>query len=72
MLDLKIVLKTVGCVFRRSGISAAGSATMEPFRGSAETAADVGEGIGNNEVGGERETADEKETVGGRDTVGVK
>lgn len=70
LLDLKIVLKTVGCVFRRSGISAAGSATMEPFRGSAETVADVREGIGNNETDSERKTADEIETVGRKETVG--
>jgi sugar transferase EpsL len=32
-LDLRILAKTVGAVVRREGISAAGQATMEPFRG---------------------------------------
>jgi lipopolysaccharide/colanic/teichoic acid biosynthesis glycosyltransferase len=33
-LDLKILLKTLVKVFRREGISQAGRATVEPFRGS--------------------------------------
>jgi lipopolysaccharide/colanic/teichoic acid biosynthesis glycosyltransferase len=33
-LDLRILAKTVGAVVRREGISAAGQATMEPFRGT--------------------------------------
>lgn len=32
-LDLRILIKTVGVVFRRSGINAADSATMPPFQG---------------------------------------
>ena len=32
--DIRIIVKTVGCVFGRKGISAQGSATMEPFTGS--------------------------------------
>lgn len=35
MGDVKIIFKTVACVLKREGISAEGSATMEPFRGSA-------------------------------------
>lgn len=34
MLDLKIILRTIGIVFHREGISAEGSATMNEFRGS--------------------------------------
>lgn len=34
--DVKIIFATVGKVFRRSGITAEDSATMEPFRGTAE------------------------------------
>lgn len=33
-LDLKILLLTIKKVFKREGISASGSATMEPFRGN--------------------------------------
>ena len=33
--DVKIIFKTVLCVLKREGISAEGSATMEPFRGNA-------------------------------------
>ena len=32
--DIRIIVKTVGCVFGRKGISAQGSATMEPCTGS--------------------------------------
>ena len=32
--DLKIIFRTVGCVLKREGISAEGSATMEQFRGN--------------------------------------
>lgn len=34
-LDFKIILKTIGVVFKRSGISEAGEATMSEFMGSA-------------------------------------
>ena len=36
LLDLKILFKTVGVVFKRSGISSKTSATMEVFTGSNE------------------------------------
>lgn len=38
LLDVKIVLMTVRCVFSRKGISAEGSATMEAFKGTAKVA----------------------------------
>jgi sugar transferase EpsL len=40
LLDLRILVMTVTTVFRREGVSAAGHATMEPFRGNAETGSD--------------------------------
>lgn len=36
LLDVQILLRTVGCVFSRKGISSDTSATMEPFTGSKE------------------------------------
>jgi lipopolysaccharide/colanic/teichoic acid biosynthesis glycosyltransferase len=38
-LDMKILARTFGKVFRREGVSAAGHVTMEPFRGSDRGAA---------------------------------
>ena len=35
--DISIVFRTVACVLKREGISGEGSATMEPFKGSAVT-----------------------------------
>jgi lipopolysaccharide/colanic/teichoic acid biosynthesis glycosyltransferase len=32
-LDFKIIIKTIGKIFRSEGISQQGNATMEPFRG---------------------------------------
>lgn len=43
-LDLKILLRTVGKVFAREGISQRGSATMGPFRGSVTVSRSVAEG----------------------------
>ena len=48
--DIKIIVKTVGCVFSRKGISAQGSATMEPFTGS----------VGENQAVSGLETGSEK------------
>ncbi len=33
-LDLRIILRTIGAVLRREGISGEGEATMAPFQGS--------------------------------------
>jgi lipopolysaccharide/colanic/teichoic acid biosynthesis glycosyltransferase len=41
-LDLRILALTVAKVLRREGVAAAGHATMEPFRGSAPAAGEVG------------------------------
>ncbi|KPG78539.1 sugar transferase [Frigoribacterium sp. RIT-PI-h] len=35
LLDLRIMARTVGCVLRRTGVSAAGEVTCSPFTGSA-------------------------------------
>lgn len=35
LLDLRVLARTIGCVLRRTGVSAAGEATCTPFRGSA-------------------------------------
>ena len=35
--DISIIFRTVVCVLKREGISGEGSATMEPFKGSAST-----------------------------------
>ena len=38
LLDVRILLRTVGTVVSRRGVSAAGSATMDPFTGTEGTA----------------------------------
>jgi lipopolysaccharide/colanic/teichoic acid biosynthesis glycosyltransferase len=42
LLDLRILIRTVGAVLRRDGVSAPGDATMPEFMGSSATAPDRG------------------------------
>ncbi len=62
LLDLKIVIATIGKVFAREGISAEGSATMDYFRGSQDSSDSAGAGTGAPDGKGRKKKKVSKET----------